>query len=350
MHNKILFSLALIALFIAPGFTSNQFLNRLLACTALLLLVSPKAFHKPNVAQWMAILWIGWSIFCSFYSEHPAQSFYGFHLRWEGAITLMLFIVLGVYASSVGKDLSDIRWAVAGTMVILLLSLLVRHYPNYSNIFLSPIALAGLVAVGSIYLVSWHPLWLVAVLPLLIFSQNRTGLITAFIGIGLFYVLTRRFRTIHVAVTILALIIGAIGFRERLAAINPSVLGIGSRAQWIMQAEDHAKALPLTGFGPDVLGHYLNRSTGNSVDKVRFYDKTHNILFDTILQTGWIGYTLAALTFGATIAVVIHHPTPQNIACLCVIITWITFGFLNPQGVPAHTLALLAIFKLRCSS
>ncbi len=140
---------------------------------------------------------------------------------------------------------------------------------------------------------------------------------------------------------------------HRFLSLTPRVMGTGARAQWIMQADEWGQSLPLTGFGLDSLIGKLKRPVGptaedrNMEDSTFQADRTHNILYDILLQTGWIGLTLTLLCFGSALAVVKDNLTTHNIACMGGLVAYVVFSCMNPPGILAHVIAVTCLFGIR---
>lgn len=347
--NQVLYLLALAALFLAPGLSSSQVLNRLFLCALILLLVEPVRKRKMDWPQYWLLAWIGWVTLCSFCSPHEWIAWHGFFLRWEGMTTLMLLGLLAANYWKIFTDLKGLRIALSIVCAFIIFTLPNYDKAGYATTVMSPITLSGFAALAGVALGTWNAGLLTLALPILICTENRSALLAVMGGMVFYYAhaLIWRVKRWHIVTACACLFVLVTALIPRLATVDAKTLGFGSRAQWILQADKIASSLPLTGYGLDTQGFYLECPTGAYVDKARYNDRVHNVTYDLILQTGWIGYTLMALAFGAALGIAWIERKPEQVACCAMVVAWVLFGLLNPQGVPAHALALIAMWGVR---
>jgi hypothetical protein len=135
--------------------------------------------------------------------------------------------------------------------------------------------------------------------------------------------------------------------RHKVLSFDVSSLGTGARASWIMQAREISRRNIVRGIGLEVIDCYLKNPDSGLQRPNDFPDRTHNIIFDIILETGWVGYFICLGILGSAVGVTLLYPTSTNSICLGMLIAWIVFGFINPQGCGAHLLMLIGLFGIR---
>ena len=322
--------------------------------------------------------WLAWCGIGIFFSEYPLMAFQGFYpYRGEGLLT---FLILTCFALSYWKVFDSLRplgWIMAGICLFLFIAFVVivyfwegdygdRSYAKnfFDRALLPDVAVASFACQTGAIMAYIHPLLgLIAALPL-VDAASRSGLIALFVSLTTFVILTKKTNlTISskklgkyclVGIVVLGLsflLVGKIvGMNQKLTSIPKiQTMGSGARSQWILQGANLASRLPLTGFGLDTLSNYLQTPTGGQWKEMRRYisDRTHNIMYDIILQTGWVGFTMLLLTLGYAVAICVHHPDRHNIACLCALIAWGIFAHANPHGMLGNSTALICLFGIR---
>lgn len=353
----ILALIALCVLMLTVSWTGSPQVAKLLACSGLLLLGDDRG-RCHSVVKWWVVALAVWLAVGVVYSEHPALAMQGHWWRWEGFIT---WLVLGVLAVRVwqqeGIGGSEWKWegtlnCVRATVCVLVVVVTVLAFtmkPEFFSAQIMPkMAVGGFAAMAGVLLASWHPVWLLSVIPLVVYSQCRASVVAILVGVWVFLFMDhptvpRSWRKVHVITILVAVCILSCCLAPKFLTANPSSVGTGPRAQWIIQAGELSHRLPLTGFGLDTQGYYLQSAGEHGA----LADRVHNVLFDVLLQTGWIGVTLAMLMVGAAVGLTVFVPTPHNRACLAVVAAWIVYGMFNPQGIPAHALMLIALLGIR---
>lgn len=378
MTNKILVSLSFLVMLMAPtvAICDNQQISRLTIACCLLLLVRKAHSFKLQVHHCLFIAWVVWCSIGVFFSEFPSYAFYGFYpYRGEGIITLL---ILTCFAFTYWQTFNTIK----ELGIILLVSALLIMFGHlfiviywrgdfgtvehakiwFEKFFISGVGIGSLMSTGFPILSSVFPwLFMISIIPI-IDSTCRSALfafacLTPILAWRYYKsLITVKGVAITWAFVCLLLFTSPIWFKlfhieQKLAQI-PNIsrnldANYGARPQWILQANSLSRSLPLTGFGLDTLSEYLRDPKGQEWRSYFISDRTHNIAYDIILMTGWLGYTILLLSFGYALAVAINYPSNQNFLCICSVIGWIIFGLFNPHGTLGNIVALIALFGIR---
>lgn len=346
---SFIFPLAFLALLFAPGFGVNSLINRLFACAILLVIAEPRLKPKLEITQKLFLAWLAWAALSCALSPHSEMALQGYYLRSEGLLT---WLVLTCFAFAYW---SYYEGAKAMTLLLTVSCLVLFWFmrsPEEMPFIMPEVALGGFAALAAVYIYGNFG-GCVPLLPLipLLYSGQRSAIAAVVAGIACRYVFiplsARAWKTLLVVACLCAAIIPLTPLKAKLAHSNPFTIGQGARSDWIRQAYDLSFDRPLTGFGLDTLSKYLQPASEAYRHKSAIPDRTHNIAFDLILQTGWVGYLLALLVLGAAFGVTWKGRNERNVTCFCVLVAWIVYGLFNPQGVPAHALALIAIYGIR---
>lgn len=143
---------------------------------------------------------------------------------------------------------------------------------------------------------------------------------------------------------------------DKWSKTNIHSFGMGARTDWILQIEKFWKneiylegdkipgLRPLIGYGFESQG-YLLVNPKKAMSPEGAPDRAHNVVYDLILQTGFVGFTLALLAFGSALGMTLKNR--ENAGKFSAIVAWIVYGFFNPQSAIAHTLMLTALCGIR---
>lgn len=233
------------------------------------------------------------------------------------------------------------------------LDLIALHESFFAVTVFPKMSLAAFTTFAALSFWMVHPVCVTLALPLLVHS-NRATVIALMVGFAVYhgFRIGKILKGTKLALTAsgIAFLAMAIAFSpvgKKFMALDPDTFGQGARTQWLVQASDLTYNMPLTGYGIDSLSRHLKPATGPMSEKNAVADKCHNIIFDLILSTGWIGYTLALLTFGAALGVTWFYRSSTNIACFALVCAWITFNLMNPTGMMGHACMLIGLFGIR---
>lgn len=354
--NPLVLVLAGWTLCFSGGFFGNPNLNRVLACAFCLLAVDMGRF-KLGVVQWCFLAWLAWTIACTFFLGSRADfAFQGFNMRMEGLPT---WIVITALAYAFWSLTDRFMWFVGfmGLATVYLcfkLDLMALHESFFAVTVFPKMALAAFTTFAALSFWMVNPVCVTFALPLLVHS-NRAAVIALLVGIAVFHGFRDGHRIMKgktlalaasgIALLMVAIVLSPVGAKFR--ALNPDTIGQGARTQWLVQASELTRDMPLTGYGMDSLSRQLKPAQGLMSEKNTVADKCHNIIYDLILSTGWIGYTLALLTFGTALGVTWLYRSSTNIACFALVCAWITFNLMNPTGMMGHACMLIGLFGIR---
>ena len=363
------FSLAFLALIFIPGISSNFLVNKLFGCAAILcLLLKPGFKIKFCSVQYLFGLWLAWVFVGSTFSDNNTIASIGYWGRMEGFLTWGLlsamawaywtgceeetkFELFKLPVTMRGLDLIFIASLLIFTSIVLVIMFV---WPVQSMAFFLKImpdnALAGFSSIGAVLLFAYTPIAAIPAVLAALCSANRTVLIAIVSGITCFYLLTNFKRSLRASIIVFLILLAIIPFTtigKRISTLNTSVMGIGSRSQWVLQGSELSKSVPVMGYGLDTLSVHLKPAKGKYIHKGVVVDRTHFLPIDLILQTGWIGYYLALAMLACALHVTLKYRTKQNIICLSVIVSWIAFNCINPSGVYGHLIMLIALFGIR---
>jgi hypothetical protein len=363
------FSLAFLALIFIPGLTSNFLVNKLFGCAAILcLLIKPGFKVKYCNVQYLFVIWLVWTFLGANLAENNSIASTGYWGRMEGFLTWALLACMAwTYWACTEKETTfelfklpvtmrglDLIFTCSLLVFTALITIIMFFWPVQSIAFYTNImpdnALAGFASIGSVLLFAYTPIAAIPSILAALCSENRTVLISIFVGISSFYFLTnfkKSMKTIAIVLLVVCAVVPFTNIGHRISTLNVDVMGIGSRSQWVLQGSDLARSVPVTGYGLDTLSRYLKPAKGEYVHRDVVVDRTHFLPIDLILQTGWLGYYLVLAMLACAIHVTLKYKTKQNIICLSVIVAWIAFNCINPSGVYGHLLMLIAIFGIR---
>jgi len=335
----------------------------MMAATLMLFVVGTDSVYK-NVHHRLFIVWLGWAFVCGLLSQHVEMAIYGYAWRMEGWLT---WLILARLAWMYWEQMRDLRFitfmAVLGLGIVAAASLdWVAKWHNWFRDFSEPrIALGGFIGMAGVLLWIRNRFLVLLTIPFLFMADSRSCVLGMIAGILVWEIseaIRKKKTDTGEALSWLIVICGVIVLLCPLAfkftRIDPATLGTGARAQWALQAQWLIKQHPIKGYGLDTLatvlwppsgrGHELAHQGGKLVDAI--CDKTHNIILDILLMTGWPGLILCLLTFGSALGTAWLFPTASNRACISGMIAWIVMGLVNPQGIPAHFLMLVCLIGI----
>lgn len=371
--NLLLLPLCLFVLLMAPavGVANNQQISRLTIVCALLLLVKKVHAFKWELHHKLFAAWIVWAAIGACLSEYPAMAFFGWYpYRGEGLLTWLVILCFAVVYWQTYQTLYPLAWTCLGMFLVLIVghvwivkcanpALDPEYAKNYfQNFFLPPVAIASFACQASAL---FSPIFAILGGIVLVDCASRAGLVawgvfTAFSAWRAYKGrITPKIALWVMGLTVLTLMTAPIWGKwakidSKLAKI-PSVTSqpIGARSQWCLQSEFLMHQLPLTGYGLDTLSEYLTPPDGKEwKNKTHFYpDRTHCWMYDLILCTGWLGYTMILLSVGYALAVAIKFPSQQNTICMCMIGSYIVFTFANPAGLLSQILTVIALLGIQ---
>lgn len=296
------------------------------------------------------LVWLAWTAIGCFLSPWPWLAIQGYHSRQEG---LIAYITLTIFALLYWQCFEDFMplFISLGILGISLPFLSTVMEPTTFNWLCSPpVAQSALFAIGTAILYSMHRSFVILTICGLVNANMRSGLIGAIAGILVYEALTFKGRkkalgwllTLFVG---LALVLPFTKLGYKLSKTDFSFAG--SRSQWALAALESAYSMPLTGWGLDVGSEILKPATGPTADKGAVADKTHNIIYDLLIFTGWPGLALALFIFVYSAFLTWETKNPINITCMSGLAAFAACGFINPLGLPGICLALVCLFGLR---
>lgn len=375
--NGLIIPLCFLALLCCPAVSvaTNQQLTRLTVISCLMLLVKKNHDFEFQAHHWLFIAWIAWATLGTIFSEYPEMSFYGFiPYRVEGLLTWVIITCFGVLYWKVYNNLRPIAY----TCLTMLLGLIIGYFLivsrwkghfghiehatiYFQRFFIPEVAIGSFAATCAPLLGIIFPLLPIFASIPIVLSASRSGLVSIVLWSAYpcylwikEHMTLQRFMGLLCALALM-LLTSPLWFRyfhvaDKLSKI-PSIesVGLGARGHWIMEAGFLSERLPLQGYGLDTLSNYLTPPSNEEYKNLKTFiaDKTHNIMFDILLETGWIGLTLILLCLGYAIGVCIKYPNQQNMACIYVIGSFITFGMANPNALLAQIVAVIALFGIR---
>lgn len=335
----MIFFFTLFLMLLAPA-------NVLIFC-AVLMLGCPHLAPRLYKPQRFFILWLIWAFYGCISSQYPIPAFMGNLIRGEGWLTWLVIGRLAWHYWATQEDFDSLAWCSLVSMFFIgMLWLLVGYNP------LSDINLASFSTLVAVLLWTVRPELAVLALPFIVLSNNRTAIFATVVGIGVYELLGKSLlNSLHrLALIVIAvmLIVPFTPIAQKIKSFNLESVGLGTRANLIMQSSELWKQQPVKGFGLDVISAYLKNSFGVIAPngKPGQADRTHNIMYDLILQTGWVGYLLALLSFGSAMGFALKHRCERNAVCAALICAWVAFNFINPTGPAAHVLAMIGIFGM----
>lgn len=373
--NLLFLPACLFILLLCPtvAIADNHSIARLTLVSLLLILVQRRHVLKLELHHKLFLAWLAWAAIGAAYSEYPWLAFYGFYpLRGDGLVTWVIITAIGLLYWNVYRTLKPLAW----TCLLMLLTLVVAHFfivkrstpdmvmqsQNYfDSVFVPPVTVGSFACQASVIMAILCPaLAVFGIFPILD-AASRIGLAALAFGGGsaLLYgyrkhitakVIVRALACVVLALATSSWWVGPLHLEQKMVKIPALPSGqLGARPQWILQASALASRLPLTGFGLDTLSEYLEPAKGPGfTDLERFTnDKVHCWAFDTILMTGWIGYTLLLLAGGWALAIAIKFPVEQNVYCACALGAFLIFGCANPHGLIGNIIAVMALFGIR---
>ena len=344
---------AFISLHFCPPLVSSYQLTHLLACCACLLLVAPKWRHSWTLPSAYFAAWLAFAVIGGCFQPGWYWHIYGDYLRYEGAATWVLLTVMAALYWQLKRNTAWLE--LACVMVLLLQTAAILYRWDGADFIMgeTKIAVAAFACVAGALLYAAHPAMLLFAAVPLAWGCNRGALAAVCVGIVVYHAFTANTRLEWRKIACIAAILTALSIPLTQKLLSTSVTGYGPRSQWMLQASAIASGCPVAGFGFDTQIDYLNNPVGPASEAKAHpgstykSDRCHNIAFDTILQTGWVGYTLLLLSLGAAIGTVILHKTGKNCALLAAVAAFVTFSLFNPAGTPSLGLAICCLFGIR---
>lgn len=366
--NSFLLPLSFFVLLLAPtlAIVENQVLNRLTIVACLLLLVRRKFNFKFQSHHYLFLAWLAWSGIGVYFSDYPFLAFYGFYpWRCDGWLVWLIVACFAYLYWSVYENLKPLAF----TSLLVILTLCIGHFiifrrfdPEYAPIyfarfFLPQVAVSSFISQASLTLACFHPLLpLIGLFPLLDVA-SRIGL-TA-LAVGSTFLTIRRYKAnvtlkkgILIGLSAIALCVAMLPFmklEEKLTKLPSFSKEPGARTQWLMQSWHLSQSLPVFGFGLDSLSEYLQTPKGNDfkdLGKV-ISDRSHNLMADIVLTTGWIGFGLLLFSFGYALKTAWLLPNEQNVICAIILVSYVIFGLANPHALIGNIMAVIALLGIR---
>lgn len=346
--------LILLAMVFAPGLSLNSVHNKLFAVALLLLAYNKPLRLRPLTAlQWMLVAMLGWMALVTALSAYPAQSFNGFWMRHEGWLTWASLVLFAIaYCKITDPEFHRICLFITAGVMLAMAVLLPPNQITSEVLFGSRVSMSAVAAMVGVAIWSFEPGLILLVMPTLILCDTRCGIIALTCGILAYHAPTMRLKGCFrpqewsvrkKAVSVILVIIAVSSviltpLAGKFCKFNVPLTG--ARANYVLQADKLAKNLPLTGFGVDTLSHYL---VAPEAKNGHVLDRTHNVLFDIVLQTGWLGYLLSLCILGVAVHRVLADPTVHRRLALGMVVAWIAFNLFNPSGISSHWLMLVAL-------
>lgn len=350
MKNKALLVTALIALVATPGLTENSQPMKLLACVVACLCLSPEKAFKIFPHHWAVFGWLVWAAIGCILSPFPSLAIYGFHLRYEGLITFVLLVYLA-FEWSKNMELGAIGWIGSALSVAYLLLIPLLHDTELSWLMLPKVPMAGLLAVA--FGVAYHQnRWLgLPIIACGMATGSRSFILCAGLAVACSECLKTEnlhIKRIVVLASLLIVSVAILPFTPLAGKLkNTEFSGTGARAQWILQADTLSKSIYPWGLGLDTGSTWLKDPKAVYAEKGAISDKVHNVFYDILVCTGWVGLIIVFLGLGSCIYHAFYYPTIRNEAAAIGILCYMVFGVMNPTGIPATALMLICVFNLK---
>ena len=313
---------AFISLHFCPPLVSSYQLTHLLACCACLLLATPKWRHSWALPSAYFCGWLAFAVIGGCFSDSWYWHIYGDYLRYEGTVTWVLLTCMAALYWRLRRN--SARLELACVIVLLLQTCAIIYNSDAADFIMGEtrIAVAAFACVAGVLLYASHPAMLLFAAVPLAWGCNRGALAAVVVGVTVYHVLTMKSLPSSRQLLGIAAIMTALTIPLTAKLMATKVTGIGPRSQWMLQASAIASGCPVAGFGFDSQIDYLTNPIGPNSESLAHpgstfkSDRCHNIAFDMILQTGWVGYTLLLLSFGAAIGITYHARTGMNAALL----------------------------------
>jgi hypothetical protein len=305
-----------------------------------------------QLPQILFLVWMAWAALGCFTSDWPLISIEGLWMRCEGLLTWVILLSLGYFYWTVFETIYPLALILFGFCMVTMPIMAIMFHPKFQTYILTDMAMSSIMSMTIALFFACNPVLVVIPMIMMYHLGNRTAFFAPIIGcISLCAMcpstFVKRWRVFALALGIIIVGILLSPARERLMKVNLFELGGGCRGQWIVRAGELSKALPLTGFGLDTQSRYLGKANAVTMEPDAVSDRVHNIILDILLQTGWTGLTIWLLCLGACVGYTVIYGGIQNRICLALIVTWFTFGLINPQGIFAHAILCIAIMGIR---
>jgi hypothetical protein len=346
--------LAFLALHFAWPITASYALTHLLVAAGCMVLVVPVRKYGWTAPSCLFVIWLTMTAVAGFWQPHWYWHLWGNYLRYEGTVTWVLLTLMALAYWRLANRTTWLEVAVALILAIQT-ALILWFGRDIAKWYVgeTPIAVAAFAAMGAVLLYASHPaLALLAAVPLW-WGNTRASVAAIAAGLLVFHAVVHWRKPSRKVVLMALVILTCLTIPVATKLMSTNIRWTGPRTQWVLQGAAIASGLPLAGHGFDTQLDYLKNPKGSlseSVarkDAVFKADRCHNIIFDIILQSGWLGYVLLLFTAGAAIYCTVKSPTGQNAALLAVMAAYAVFNMLNPSGIPSAGLALIALFGLR---
>lgn len=333
------FALAFLSLLVAIQLCYESALSHLTFCTLALLATNVQYHGSKMLYTWL--LFVLWAFVGAFQTLHPQISLFG-SIRYEGVMTLVLGTIFAIAYWRSAKNLWFIEFLCAfGCLLILCGHLFLSEY-TFLSFYGPAMPLAAFGAISGVILFAASPWLILIALPVVLMENCRIALPSMAIGIAFYVIAVQEKKLIYLrrlaiigAIFIAVLPLTPLG--HKFSKLVPSTLGTGSRAQWMLQASNMSKQLPLMGVGLDQI--HLRETAGSTSPTSGMdpadgdFDRTHNQPLDVLLMTGWIGLMLWLTPYVLAGFMAWEYPSGRNLACVAGLLTYLTFGMVNPQGI-----------------
>lgn len=291
------------------------------------LFVYPKRRLAWSVGRALVAAWLAWALVSVFFSDTPAQAFYGTEGRVEGWLTWVL--------------LARVAWQQWETTPLIgVLGIVSLVAGLFFPVLLTPIA-AGALAATVAGLFANTP-WLAAacLVPAGI-AGSRAGILAGCLALLAVAAAKRQWRRIlwASALVVCTLVLTPVG--KKFLTLDPSTMGNGARSQLASWSIGKVMQSPWVGYGMDSAPMHL--PSANVAQPKAAYDRSHFGPMDMALQVGLPGLALLLMASGWVAACAWKRPTDRNAACLGAVVAWWAFGCFNPQGIPAGLVFLTAL-------
>ncbi len=349
----ITYSLAFLAFFFSMVLVPCPMYYKLLISGCFMLLMNEKHALKLANHHIMFLVWMAWILICCWFSDYRYISMVGYHLRVEGLLTWIVMASLAYFywVTFAERDAMSILCLVV--MLLTVTGLNILSTDMFNLIAFTPVALGSICCVMFILFWSVSPAASILVVPFFIASNSRSAIVASIVAVAVYSLLkSKDAKKLTIYATLALLIISAVIYctplKQKFSNIKVGSIGTGARSHWIKEGAKQSLHLPITGYGLDVLANYLTPApTSEYRQRNANCDKTHFLVMDILLMTGWIGLGIFSVMAWYALKTAYYYRSDHNITCFSVLVAWFVFGMFNPTGMYSTMIAIWAFIGLR---
>jgi O-antigen ligase len=283
-------------------------------------------FSQPD---YFFLLWILLLLLSGLWGVNPTGAILGGSYRHQGWLFFLTLWLIGKTLELLPGRSKDILKKWLGAAVIVQALIVILQVVLHNTYFGKPLgtlgepnAVAGYLAIGSIYAFGFWPI----IFPAVLLTGSRTGIA----GYLLLFFLSQKKKLLVLGITILSVLVILNVFKQKSYSM------FENRPLYWQMAASFIKEKPLLGWGAESQEFLYDREFARREMPLSgmMVDRTHNLILDVTIWSGVVG---SIIFFGWLMMA--GYSMKKNSKEFYALIAWLVFSMLQPLGV-AHWILL----------